>query len=86
MAYSTSNPPALQVQPMAAKRQWLYNSTHTTAEAVANGFFTNGKDLGMALGDTIIITGSTTYTSASAGVIAVSATGVNLSTGQSYSS
>lgn len=86
MAYSTSNPPVLGVQPIASFRRWMYDSTHTQAEVIATGFFTNARDLGMKVGDELLSKGSTTYILSAHAVIAVSATGANLSSGSLHSS
>lgn len=91
MAYqgttSTSpNPPVLAPQPIAGVRSWLYQSTHTSAEAQATGFITDGQSLGMTLGDNVLVFGSTTYSIHSHAVNAVSSTGVSLSTGSAHSS
>lgn len=93
MAYagttSTSpNPPRLVGQAMAesAGRSWVYVSTHTAATVEAANFFTDGDELGLKVGDTMLVVGSTTYTVTAHAVIAVGATTTNLSTGISYSS
>jgi hypothetical protein len=54
MAYSTSNPPQLQAQSIASGRTYRYASTHGATEIVASGFFSNGYDLGMRVGDVLI--------------------------------
>lgn len=79
MAYSTSTPPALIVGAFSDKTQfWTYESTHTAAEVTtAAGFFTNGKALGMKLGDRVF--GITTAYARYDGVVSeVSTTGVTL--------
>jgi len=94
MAYqgttSTSpNPPRLLGQAMAESegRQWTYVSTHTAATVLAANFFgSDGPNLGMKVGDTVLVVGSTTYTVTAHAVIAVGATTTQLSTGISYSS
>jgi hypothetical protein len=56
MAYGSSNPPNLVAQRMAGgPALWLYASTHTNAEACASNFFSNGYDLGMRVGDFLML-------------------------------
>ena len=102
MAYagttSTSpNPPALTQSWLAgstdagstsadAIKQFIYKSTHTQAEVAATGFITDGEDLGMRLGDSVLVIGSTTYVLSHHSVRAVSSTGVDLSAGLLISS
>ena len=83
---TAANPPQLMAQPIAGRRAWLYSSTHTSAEAAAPGFFTDGQALGLVLGDSVLVHGSTTFLIHSHSVIAVSATGASLSTGSAHSS
>lgn len=45
-----------------AKSIWLYNSSHSTTEMLASGFFSDGYYLGMKQGD-IVIGGSCTGSS-----------------------
>lgn len=86
-ANSTSpNPPTMMAQSIAAPRQWIYRSTHTAAEAIVAGFITDGLNLGMKVGDPVLIIGSTTFIVTSAAVILTSTTGISLSTGSLYSS
>ena len=67
-------------------RSWRYESTHTQAGAAAAGFFTDGKYLGMKLGDDVLVIGSTTYAVSHHAVNAVSSTGVTISAGLLVSS
>lgn len=98
---SSANPPSLTTQGIASQgihkttpstgtrgytpKTYEYNSTHTTTEVTTAGFFTDGKDLGMSLGDELIVVGSTTYARSMHIVNAVSSTGVSVSTGTSLS-
>lgn len=96
MAYlgttSTSpNPPALLTQAMgstggATPSQWRYVSTHTQVLAAAAGFITDAEVLGMSLGDSVIVAGSTTYVVSHHTVNALSSTGATLSAGLLVSS
>lgn len=56
MAYSTSNPPRLETQSIAGKRRWAYESTDDAATVRASGYITNGGQLGMKVGDTVMVT------------------------------
>lgn len=38
----------------AGKSLWFYNSTHALADLVGVGFFTDGRRLGMKVGDVLI--------------------------------
>lgn len=76
MSYSTSNPPGVAVSPLVGGTQsstqpsgpvvqrpgqtWLYVSTDTAATVAGAGYFTNGYDLGMRVGDTLYSTKSDT--------------------------
>jgi archaeosine-15-forming tRNA-guanine transglycosylase len=55
MAYSTTNPPHLLSQAIAATRLWVYVSADAAAVVDAAGYFTNGFDLGMRQNDQIIV-------------------------------
>ena len=56
MAYGSTNPPVLLGdQPIAGAKQWGYTSTHTRVVAAASQFITNGKVLGMKVGDNVYI-------------------------------
>ena len=91
MAYagttSTSpNPPALAYSFLGSSvgggaRQWLYRSTHVQAAVSSTGFFTDGQDLGMTLGDILLHIGSTTFIGTFHTVNVVTSTGVGLSAG-----
>ena len=64
MAYSTSNPPNLQVQSIAQQtcRIWSYSSTDVATDVDASGYFTNGDALGMKVGDLMIVLDTDTST------------------------
>lgn len=62
MAYSTSNPARLLVPSIgSAPALWSYQSTHTTTEGLASGFFTNGAALGMKVNDFVLVVSSTGF-------------------------
>lgn len=100
MAYSTTNPPGLSVSPLVGGTEagttpsgpvtqrpgqtWLYVSTDTAATVAGSGYFTNGKALGMRVGDTLYATKSdtnattihrVTVVNATTGAVTVSTTG-----------
>ncbi len=91
MAYagttSTSpNPPQAVTQPIAGPRQWVYISTHTSTEVTVANFVTDGLELGMKVGDPVLVIGSTTYIITSHAVSVVGSTTTTLSTGSAHSS
>lgn len=53
MAYSTSNPPALEAQAITGPKQWVYHSTEGATLVVATDYFSDGQSLGMSLGDVV---------------------------------
>ncbi len=77
MAYATSNPPALlQDRIMGGGAVWSYISADARATVVGSGYFSNGRSLGMKLGDVVNCVVETT------GVLTVaSVTAVNAGTG-----
>lgn len=89
---TVANPPALTQSWLAgstntgaagsgALKEFMYRSTHTNVEVAAAGFITDAKALGMALGDSVLVYGSTTYILSQHTVQAVSSTGATLSAG-----
>ena len=72
MAYSTSNPPALRSQAIAGPREWVYSSTDGSTVVAADGYFTNGYDLGMRAGDLVYVRQSVAGTVTSHLVISAS--------------
>ena len=91
MAYSTDNPPLLTGdQPIAGPQNWFYTSTHLATTVAASAHFTNGKDLGMRIGDMVtnFQTDTSGINSASQVILVtshmvtrVAATSMNMSTG-----
>lgn len=67
------------------KRLWLYASTHVQNDVSSTGFFTDGFDLGMNLGDPVIVIGSTTTTNGQ-GPVSFHVVSVRTSTGVGCSS
>jgi|SRR3990172_5043664 len=86
-----ANPPAAMVETVGStggrgSRIWLYKSTHAQAEVSSTGFFTDGTNLGMQLGDVVFVMGSTTYIMSAHCVNVRTSTGVGLSFGLIVSS
>lgn len=62
MAYSASNPPVcVSARVGAGPALWIYNSADVHTDVDAAAYFTNGKKLGMKVGDHVIV-GKTTAT------------------------
>lgn len=88
MAYVTTNPPRLTAGPLSAfgaasgKGQiWVYQSADALATVVAANYITNAKDLGMQVGDVVMVDDTVTPAIAWARVTAVTATGSTMSAG-----
>ncbi len=71
MAYSASNPPQRMFGGLALGNtsstslspvhgMWQYRSADTTTTVIAAGYFTNGQDLGMRIGDLVFISAQST--------------------------
>lgn len=60
MAYSTSNPPNCIVPRMGSGGSaiWAYRHTDIHTDVDASGYFTNGDDLGMVVGDVVLVSKS----------------------------
>lgn len=80
MAYSETNPPLMITQTVAAHRIFYYTSTNAVGAVDATGFFTNGLDLGLGVGDKVIVYQSSTGTPkmTDTHVSAVSSTGATV--------
>lgn len=55
MTYATSNPPAATSQTLTGASIWTYKSADAIATVDGAGYFTNGGDLGMKVGDVVFI-------------------------------
>ena len=56
MAYSTSSPPVCVTPRMGSgPALWIYNSADVHTDVDATGYFTNGYDLGMKVGDMVLV-------------------------------
>lgn len=78
MAYSTSSPPIRIVGGIDGISLWLYQSADAAATVKAANYITNAKDLGMKVGDAVIILDTNTPLSTLAIVSAVASTGSTL--------
>ena len=82
MAYDTNNPPALKSSGVGGVgKTFFYSSADTLADVNTAGYFSNGYDLGMRVGDKVEIYDTTTPARAEAYVNAASATSVDLTDG-----
>lgn len=87
MAYATSTPPTHMFGPLTGAGQiWQYRTTELGSAADAAGYFTNAKDLGMKVGDMVLVYESTNVAMRSHVVITVSSTGADLSDGTTIGS
>lgn len=56
MAYVTTNPPVCVTPRMGSgPALWMYNSTDIHTTVAGAGYFTNGYDLGMKVGDMVLV-------------------------------
>ena len=57
MAYATTNPPQVAVPSMGGQGPtiWTYTSADNRAAANTGDYFTDGVDLGMKVGDLVIV-------------------------------
>ena len=53
MAYAVTLPPKLISQPIAGPSLWIYTSADVSTDVDDTGYFTNGYDLGMRVGDIV---------------------------------
>lgn len=62
MAYATTNPPQVAVPSVGGQGPAIWTYTSADARATVNGadYFTNGDDLGMKVGDLVIVYDSAT--------------------------
>ncbi len=60
MAYATSNPPKQLVTGMGSGQPslWVYTSTDVHTDVDATGYFTNGSNLGLRVGDVMLVSKS----------------------------
>lgn len=91
-ASTAPNPPNclsafMGATPGGGARVWFYRSTHVHLTDVSStGFFIDGADLGMQLGDPVFVIGTTTYVMSAHCVNIRTSTGVGLTAGLLVSS
>lgn len=79
MAYVTTNPPNKIADALAGgPTLWLYKSADAKATVIAASYITNAVDLGMKVGDLVLISDTTTPLSSLTIVSAVAAAGSTL--------
>ena len=60
MAYATSNPPKLLFPRVGSGQAlWLYDSADIHTTVAGASYFSNGHDLGMRVGDVVIVSKNT---------------------------
>ena len=81
------NVPKLTSQSLdGSHRHWVYVSTHLQGIISSSGFFTDGRDVGLQVGDTMMAVGTTTYLMSFHTVNVVTSTGAGLTFGLIVSS
>jgi len=76
MAYDTANPPVAVAQAVGSGPTiWAYKSADTVTTVKGAGYISNGDDLGMKVGDIVLIADTTTPASGTAVVDSVAAGG-----------
>lgn len=61
MAYATTNPPAKLVEDISGSAAvWIYKSTDDDATVNGAGYITNAGELGMQVGDLVLVIDTTT--------------------------
>lgn len=82
MAYATSNPPRCAVPGVGgAPSLWMYSSADNQAAVRVAGYFTDGFDLGIGVGDFLLMTDTDDYASALMVCNASSSTSVDFTDG-----
>ncbi len=76
MSYATSNPPARVAGTNGGPQVWLYKSADDDATVNGAGYFTDGVDLGMKVGDIVLVFDTTTPKASFHGVNTISGTTV----------
>lgn len=80
MAYATTNPPQVAVPAMGEKGPaiWTYKSADVRATVNGANYFSNGIDLGMKVGDLVIVADTATPLTSLHFVAAVTATAADV--------
>jgi hypothetical protein len=76
MAYDKNNLSNIQPNTVSGSwSMWLYRSADPVATVIAPGYIANATDMGMAVGDTILVLDTATPTQTWSRVTAISAAG-----------
>ena len=78
MAYSTTLPPTKVADQISGLTVWVYKSTDAKATVIAAGYISNAVDLGLKVGDLVLISDTATPLASLAIVSAVAASGSTL--------
>lgn len=78
MAYDTTKPPVRMSQGIDSFTVWAYQSADVKATVIAAGYISNAVDIGMKVGDLVLIADTTTPLASLAIVSAVASTGATL--------
>lgn len=79
MSYATTNPPKLLVPSTSASPAiWVYTSADARATVEGSAYFSNAVDLGMKLGDIVIVVYTTGYVTTIHAVSVLSATAATI--------
>lgn len=75
MAYDATKPPVRMAQGIDSFSVWAYKSADAVATVKGAGYFTNGDDLGMKVGDVLLVSDTATPLGSITVVSAVTAGG-----------
>jgi hypothetical protein len=78
MAYDTTKPPVRMSQGIDSVTFWAYQSADAAATVKAAGYISNAEDIGMKVGDGIVILDTATPLATLAIVSVVASTGATL--------
>ncbi|HEX5461886.1 MAG TPA: hypothetical protein VFX20_18120 [Steroidobacteraceae bacterium] len=78
MAYDTTKPPVRMSQGIDSFTVWAYQSADAAATVKAAGYISNAKDIGMKVGDLVLIADTGTPLGSIAIVSAVATSGATL--------
>lgn len=75
MSYSAANPPKCIGPEMGGPHLWIYSSTDVHTDVDAADYFANGNDLGMRVGDVVIVVKTSATIGATLHVVITSTAG-----------
>jgi len=75
MAYDTANPPQIMAQLVTGKKIWSYADGDAGTVVDGDGYFTDGDDLGMEVGDLMFVEDTDTQLTTMHVVLSVTAGG-----------